>query len=70
MITKSEWQDWRQNKVTQKLIELLNVGKITAVEDLISMRGEVGDFPRGYGTACEEIIEYVITGRDIYKEEI
>ena len=69
MITKSEWQEWKDNKVTQKLVELLKIGTTSATEELISMRGEVGDFPRGASTAFEEVVEYIRTGDGLYSQE-
>ena len=69
MITKAEWQEWRDNKVTQKLVELLKIGTTTAIEDLVTMRGEVGDFPRGASTAFDEVVEYIRTGDGIYSQE-
>jgi len=69
MITKSEWQEWKEETVTKQLVELLKVGKITSMEDLMALRGEVGDFPRGAGFAYDEVLEIVRLGDGLYEEE-
>jgi hypothetical protein len=56
------------NKITTKLVELINIGRVTSVEDLVSMRGEVGDFPRGASAAFAEVIDYIRTGEGLYEE--
>lgn len=68
MITKAEWQEWKGSKITQKLVELLNIGSKTAIEDLLAMRGEIGDLPRGSMLAYEEALEIIRNGDGIYSE--
>ena len=68
MITKSEWQEWRSSGGTLELIELLKLGKITSMEDLVMARGEIGDFPRGANFAYDEILELIRTGDGFYNE--
>lgn len=69
MITKAEWLEWKDSKVTRQLVELIQLGVISSREDLLAMRGEVGDFPRGASNAFEEIIQYIKSGEGIYSEE-
>ena len=68
MITKAEWQEWKESKVTQQFVELLYLGNRTALDDLKAMRGEVGDYPRGAADAYLEAIDRVKFGEDIYSE--
>lgn len=68
MITKDEYLEWRMSKVTQKLIELVKDGQHVAVQDLIAMRGEIGDYHRGVGAGLEEVLNYVSTGEGIYSD--
>ena len=68
MILKEDFQRWKKDEVTRKLIELLNIGQSQATEDLIGMRGEVGDFPRGAITVYEEVKDYIQTGVGFYSE--
>lgn len=69
MITKAEWYEWKTNKITQQLVELVTVGKMTALQSLIGMRGEIGDFPRGSHDAYEEVLELISTGDGFYSKE-
>lgn len=68
-MTKSEWMEWKESQGTEALIGLLKLGKITAMEELQGMRGEVGDFPRGANFAYDEILEIIRMGWDLYDEE-
>lgn len=69
MITKEEFLEWRESIVTKKVIELLHMGSKSAVEDLISARGEIGDVARGAHLAYEDVIELVTTGIGIFEEK-
>lgn len=69
MISKEEFIEWKNDKVTQKILELLVMGSRSAVDDLISMRGEVGDVARGAHLAYEDVIELVTTGIGVYEEK-
>ena len=69
MIKKSEWLDWKNSKVTEKLVELVKAGKDAAIGDLISARGETGDFYRGANFAFDETLDLIRLGWDMYEEE-
>lgn len=69
MISKAEYQEWRSNKVTIELVELLKLGQEQATEDVLRSRGEVADFPRGASFGYSEIAHIVRTGENLYQEE-
>ena len=68
MSTKAEWQEWKNNKITKQLVDLLNIGSKTSIEDLPAMRGEIGDLPRGSMVAYEEVLEIIRSGDGLYSE--
>ena len=69
MITKDEWQSWAASPVTKKLVEVILDGQKAAVQELIFLRGEIGDFHRGVGAAYEEVLEEIRKGENIYSKE-
>lgn len=68
MITKAEWSEWKQHKITKKLVELLEAGVLGATRELVGTRGEVGDYQRGSIFAYEDIKEEIRTGDNIVEE--
>lgn len=68
MITKSEWSEWRQNKVTLRLLELVQLGKEAAIEELVQNRKSVGDFQRGAVFSYDDVSERVLRGDNMYTE--
>lgn len=69
MISKDEFQEWRNNEVTREFIKLLELGNKMAVEELISLRGTDGDFYRGAIQIYNEALNVISTGEDLITEE-
>lgn len=69
MISKDEWLAWRKSEVTLRLLELMDIGKEAAVEELIDNRGGVGDYMRGAIQTFDEISHHIRTGDQMYEEK-
>lgn len=69
MISKLEFLEWRENEVTRKLLELIEIGREQILKELLGARGEIADFQRGANFAFEEIKDIIKSGYDIYDEE-
>lgn len=69
MISKNEWHEWKQHKITQKLVELVKQGQEVAIGELVGSRGEVGDFHRGVIFEIDDIVDTIQKGNYIYMEE-
>lgn len=65
MITKLEWQEWKSHKITLKLLNLMEIGKQTAIEELVQHRKTIGDFHRGAIFSYEDIKEEILKGDNI-----
>lgn len=66
MISKNEWLQWKQNPITNRLIELLSVGREVAVEELIAHKGVVGDYQRGAIANFNETLDIIKQGEGLY----
>lgn len=66
MISKLEWQDWRESRATRKLVELIEGAIEAAKEELYKSRGEVADFQRGVVFNAYDILNSIRVGENLY----
>ena len=69
MITKSEFLEWRDGEVVAKLHELCNDGKVAAIHELVSAKGEVADVARGAVLTFDEVLYMLRTGEGVWDTE-
>lgn len=70
MISKLEFYEWKQHKITKKLLEIIEAGRFAAVEELVRNRKSVGDFQRGAVEAYNDITQEVLKGENLVEVDI